>query len=333
MSEAFDIFILVYTFYKYPSSCVHSERGMFNLLLFFMRALVTGGTGFIGSNLVLRLIEQGFDVIITGHDAEQSLPEFRGKYLQSSFIGLDFEAIGQVDVVFHQSAINNTTFFDSKEMMRANVESSQRLFEYAVAHGCKRIVYASSTAVYGNVAPPYRENRPLQPLNPYAESKKALDEWAMQFARLHPEVIIVGLRYCNVYGPRENHKGKRASMIYQLTQQMKSDNPRLFKYGEQKRDYIYVADVVEANMCVLNTRESCIVNCGSGTATSFNDVVGILNKVLGLDRKPEYIENPHPKEYQNFTQCDMTLAREKLGFVPEYDIERGIMGYFKSGYL
>lgn len=297
------------------------------------RILVTGGTGFIGSNIALELIQLGHEVLITGTDAEQKLPGFKGKYLQPSFGGLDWDAIGNVDAVFHEAAINDTTLLDEREMMRANVDASLALFEYAAAHGCKNIVYASSTAIYGATPPPYVEDRGLEPLNPYGVSKKILDEKAMAFAAAHPEIRVVGLRYCNVYGPRESHKGPRASMVYQLAKQMAKGNPRIFKMGEQKRDYIYVKDVVRANLLALEARESVVVNCGAGEATTFNDLIAILNKTMGLSRTPEYIDNPYADKYQNFTQCDMSRAKEKLGFVPQYSVADGIADYFKSGFL
>ncbi len=298
-----------------------------------MKILVTGGTGFVGSNIALRLMELGHDILITGSDAEQKLPGFTGKYLQPGLHGIDWEAIGPLDAVFHEAAINDTTLLDEREMMRANVDASMALFEYAAAHGCKKIVYASSTAVYGASPAPYIEDKGLEPLNPYGRSKLILDEKAMAFAASHPDVSVIGLRYCNVYGPGESHKGKRASMIYQLAGQMVKGNPRIFKGGEQKRDFAYVKDVVQANMLALAAQGSFVVNCGAGQATSFNDVIAALNKVLELARTPEYIENPYADRYQNFTQCNLSLAKAKLGFVPEYGIEDGIADYHKSGSL
>ncbi|MDP2598971.1 MAG: NAD-dependent epimerase/dehydratase family protein [Candidatus Liptonbacteria bacterium] len=298
-----------------------------------MRILVTGGTGLVGYNLVSRLMKDGHDVLITGHDAEQKIPGFKGKYLQPSFLGLDWDAIGKVDAVFHEAAINDTENMDAREMMRANLDSSAALFEYVIKNGCKRIVYASSTAIYGNGPVPYKEDQPLDPMNPYAESKKLMEEKAWAIASAHPDVRIIGLRYCNIYGPGESHKGKRATMIYQLAQQMKTKNPRLFKDGEQKRDYIYVKDVVSANICALTAKENCVVNCGSGKATTFNKLVDILNKVMNTNRTPEYFENPIASRYQSYTECDMLLAKEKIGFVPEFNIEKGIADYAKTGML
>lgn len=298
-----------------------------------MKCLVTGGTGFIGSNLALYLIQEGWDVAITGHDAEQQLPGFSGKYLQPSLIGIDWNEIGSLDVLFHQAAINDTRLMDRKEMLRANLESSKKLFSVAVEKGCKRIVYASSTAIYGRLPAPYKEEGPFDLNTPYAESKKMLDDFAMSFADQHPDVTIVGLRYCNVYGPRENHKGKRATMIYHLAQQMLNGNPKLFKYGEQKRDYIYVKDVVRANMLAAGARESCVVNCGYGEAIMFNELVEILNEILETDRKAEYFDNPYKDTYQNYTECDMTLAKDKLNFIPEIDIRSGMKNYIESGFL
>ncbi|MBU6500548.1 MAG: NAD-dependent epimerase/dehydratase family protein [Patescibacteria group bacterium] len=298
-----------------------------------MRILVTGGTGFIGSNLTIELLKLGHDVLITGHDAEQKIPNFHGKYLQPNFLGLDWGALGKIDALFHEAALNDTTCLDEREMMLANVDSSLKLFEHAAKNGCRKIVYASSTAVYGASPAPYIENKGLEPLNPYGRSKLILDEKAMEFAKVHPEITVVGLRYCNVYGPRENHKGKRASMIYQLAKQMKNGNPKIFKNGEQKRDYIYVGDVVRANLLALQSKESGVFNCGFGGATSFNDIIKLLNEVMGLDRVPEYIDNPYADKYQNFTQCDMSLAKKVLGFVPKYNVKDGIKDYFASGFL
>ncbi len=294
-----------------------------------MRALVTGGTGFVGSNIAKRLLKLGYEVLVTGTEGEQPLPT-GATLIEAGAIEKSASALGKLDVLFHEAANNDTTLLDREEMMRANVDFSLLIFNRAAEAGCRKIVYASSTAVYGNGPTPYKEDQELQPLNPYAESKKIMEEKATEFARAHPDVRVVGLRYCNVYGPGESHKGKRASMIYQLAQQMKKGNPRIFKDGEQKRDYIYVKDVVTANLLALEAKENCIVNCGSGKATSFNKLIELLNRTLGLNRTPEYIDNPYEGRYQSHTECDMTFAKQRLGFASEFDIRSGIVDYFAS---
>lgn len=288
------------------------------------RCLVTGGTGFIGYNLTLELLKQGYDVLITGREGEN----YAGvKHLLAGYdlFSLDWERIGNIEILFHQAAIVDTTFLDQKEMIRVNCEGSKDLFEKAVRAGCRHIVYASSTATYGNEPAPYREGVTKQnPLNPYGVSKKMLDDYALQFSANHPDITVVGLRYCNVYGPHDAHKGKMRCYLTQMAEQMRKGNPRLFRDGEQKRDYIYIKDLIRANILSSQSKESCIVNCGSGKAVSFNRLVELLNKTLGLNRIPEYIDNPYEKSYQSYTECDMTLAAQKIGFVPAYSVEEGI---------
>jgi len=287
----------------------------------------------VGSNLALRLQNTGHEVMITGNESEQPIPEFRGKRLFPGLYGIDWDQVREIDVLFHQAAINNTRMTDRAEVFRANLEASENLFHHVVRHGCRRIVFASTTAVYGRNPAPYREDCPLDLNTPYAESKKLLEDMAMALSREYPGVVTVGLRYCNVYGPRENHKGSRATMIHQFARQMLTGNPRLFEYGEQRRDYIYVKDVVRANELAAEAVKSCVVNCGSGRSTTFNELVSILNGVMGLNRVPEYIPNPYEDSYQDDTTCDMSLASELLGFVPSFGIKEGITDYQREGWL
>ena len=298
-----------------------------------MKCLVTGGTGFVGSNLALHLQNLGHEVLITGNESEQPLPEFRGKRLFPGIFGIDLDSMGRIDILFHQAAINNTRMTDRREMFRANLEAPLALFRHVIGRGCRRIVFASTTAVYGRNPAPYREDGPFDLNTPYAESKKLLEDAAMALGREIPGVVTVGLRYCNVYGPRENHKGSRATMIHQFARQMLTGNPRLFEYGEQKRDYIHVKDVVRANELAAKAERSFVVNCGSGVATTFNELVRILNGVLGMNRVPEYIPNPYEGSYQDDTTCDMSLAAELLDFVPSYGIAEGIRDYHLEGWL
>lgn len=298
-----------------------------------MRVLVTGATGFVGSNLVLALESAGHDVVAIGGRGEQELPEMRGKLLYRDGADLRLSEVGDIDVLFHQGANADTSVKDREQMFRDNLETSKALFAYARSHGAKHIVYASSTAVYGNLPTPYKESGPVAPLNPYAESKAALDMYAMQFARENQDIRVVGLRYCNVYGPREDHKGKMASMIYQLARQMAIGNLRIFKWGEQEREHIYVQDVVAANLLSLDASESAVLNCSSGEPVSFNEIVRLLNQTLGLERVPEYIDNPFEATYQTHIACDIARIGSVTGFVPRFSVAAGIKDYFDSGFL
>ncbi len=293
-----------------------------------MKILVTGGTGFVGSNLTNRLVDMGHEVTVIGTKTEQKTNASR--YLELHFDGVDWDSVGPQDVLFHQAANNDTLDLNEEEMLRANVYTPLRMFYRLACMGCRQFVYASSTAVYGDSPAPYIEGvTPPSPLNPYGKSKYFFEKLIAKM----PEklnVNVVGLRYCNVYGPGESHKGKRASMIYQLAQQMMAGQPpKLFKHGEQKRDWINVEDVVQANLAAMNYPMSGVFNVGSGKATTFNDIVRILNRELNTNYETVWIGNPYKKRYQEYTECDMTKSKNELGFVPQIDIETGIANYVK----
>jgi ADP-L-glycero-D-manno-heptose 6-epimerase len=165
------------------------------------------------------------------------------------------------------------------------------------------------------------------PENPYGFSKLMMDRIALNFMEENPHIKVVGLRYFNVYGPGESYKGKTASMVYQLYKQMKEGKrPRLFKWGEQKRDFVYVKDVIRANLLAMEKDVSGIFNVATGVARSFNEIVSILNQLLGTHLEPDYFDCPYDF-YQNYTQADITKARELLGYEPQYSLEEGIKDY------
>jgi len=295
-----------------------------------MKILITGGTGFIGSYLVKSLISNNHNITIVGNFTEAQIPK-GVKLLQLNFNGIDWDYLKNngIDAVFHQGANNNTQDEDLDEMLNSNYYASCDLFENLAEIGCTKFIYASSTAVYGNSPSPYVENETeLLPLTPYGLSKKLFDEFAMEFAK-NEKIIVIGLRYSNVYGANECHKGKRASMIYQIANCILNGQPPvLFKNGEQKRDWIYVKDVVDANLWALENKKSAIYNCASGTATSFLDLVNIINGHLFWNPScdalnPIYIDNPYKDSYQNLTCCNIDKIKND-GFIPKWDIVEGI---------
>jgi ADP-L-glycero-D-manno-heptose 6-epimerase len=260
----------------------------------------------------------------------KNLQGYRGDFVADDVSRLNWNSqFGDrvFDAIFHEASITDTTVHDQLLQTHDNVEGFRRLLEFARPHHTP-VVYASSAATYGiGAAGAMREDQEPAPANVYAFSKVQLDNLARQYARQNPSWKIVGLRYFNVYGPRESHKKAAASMIYQLYLQMKAGKrPRVFKHGEQKRDFVYVKDVVRMTIAALNAPKSGVYNCGSGVAFSFNEVIAALNQSLGTSLEPEYFENPY-SFYQPHTEADMTLARNDLKYQPDFPPAQGIADY------
>lgn len=301
-----------------------------------VRMLVTGGAGFIGSNLAKRLASDGHDVTAADsfrHGHWSNLTDFGGDVLTLGD-DLDIQSIeerGPFEVIFHQASITDTTVADQQDMMLNNVEQFRLLLDEAVRTKA-RVVWASSCSVYGRGPVPMKEDQPPDPLNVYAFSKLVMERLAARYAKelSHP---IIGLRYSNVYGPGEDHKGKFASMIHQLAKQMRAgQRPRIFEHGQQKRDFVYIDDVVQANLKAIKAIEPGVLNIGAGASWSFNEVVAELNRVLGTSLEPDYFANPYSFT-QDWTQTDLARSRSVLGYQPEYELRRGIDAYHASGKL
>src|SRR6266850_5566769 len=298
--------------------------------------IITGGAGFIGSNLTLALQAKFPDAHLTVIDDFRSgnfknLRGYRGDFVAQNLATLDWrEQFGdeKFDAIFHLASITDTTNHDQFEQVHDNVESFRRILTFARPNKT-RIIYASSAATYGAAAEASVESSGAAPANVYAFSKTIMDNIARGAATESADWIIVGLRYFNVYGPCEAHKGVPASMIYHLAQQMKAGKrPRIFKHGEQKRDFVYVKDVVEGSIRALDAKTSGIYNLGTGHARSFNELIEVLNKCLGTNLQPEYFDNPHA-HYQNFTQANITCARSALRYQPQFSLEDGVRDYMQ----
>jgi ADP-L-glycero-D-manno-heptose 6-epimerase len=298
--------------------------------------LVTGGAGFIGSNLVLTLQEKYPDARLTVIDDFRSgdfknLRGYCGDFVAGDLAALDWRAqFGdeKFDAIFHLASITDTTVHDQFPQVHDNVESFRRLLRFARPDRT-RIVYASSAATYGAATGASLETDEAAPANVYAFSKVIMDNLARRAAADDPGWKIIGLRYFNVYGPREAHKGMPASMVLHLSRQMKAGKrPRIFKHGEQKRDFVYVKDIVQGTLRALEAKESGIYNLGSGQARSFNELIAILNQSLGTNFEPEYFDNPHA-HYQNHTEADLTQVRQSLGYTSQFSLESGVADYMK----
>lgn len=303
-----------------------------------MRVVITGGAGFIGSRLALHLQNDHEVLVVDKMRSEErfsngnlqsfghfkNLLEFQGElYVGDICEGKTLQKIKEFkpDVIFHQAAISDTTVSNQNAILQTNLNSFYDFINLAVNLNAK-LIYASSAAVYGDAPSPQRVGLSEAPKNPYAFSKLMMDKLAAQF---YNKVHIVGLRYFNVYGEGEFFKDKTASMVLQFGLQMLSgQKPRLF-VGSDKiyRDFVYVKDVVDANLAALNAKCG-VYNVGTFKARAFQDIVDILQKELGTNYTYEYIPNPYAKAYQYHTEAGIN---EHFDYQPKFSLEEGIKSY------
>ena len=308
--------------------------------------LITGGAGFIGSNLAFYFQDNYPDATIVVFDCFRSEATFANGNLQSfghykNLIGFRGDVVCgninnkadlallddyQFDYIFHQAAISDTRVYDQEIVMKTNVNSFYDLLDKTKRDGAA-MIYASSAATYGSLPSPQTVGIEY-PENPYGFSKYAMDQIAYRYARENPDMTIVGLKFFNVYGPREYYKPKTSSMVIQLGHQILDGKaPRLFKGSDQiLRDFINIEDVVQANIKACHPKTNGTYNVGTGAPRSFQDIADILQKELGTDLGTEYFSNPYDG-YQMHTQADITASRENLDFNPVTSLEEGIKAY------
>ena len=310
------------------------------------KILITGGAGFIGSNLAFYFQENYptckvvvFDIFRSeatfsngnlksfGHF--KNLLGFRGEVISGDIndaLALEQLSSYQFDIIFHEAAISDTTVLDQNIMVKTNVNAFKNILELAKKSNAT-VVYASSAATYGDAPSPQRVGSE-QPQNVYGFSKLSMDNLATEFCLQNPKMSVIGLRYFNVYGPREYFKNTTASMVLQLGLQILSGKtPRLF-YGSDKivRDFIYIEDVIQANIKASVSGKSGVYNVGTAIPRSFQDIADILQKELGTELGTEYFQNPY-SAYQMHTEADITLTCKELGYEPRFSLEEGIKAY------
>jgi ADP-L-glycero-D-manno-heptose 6-epimerase len=308
--------------------------------------LITGGAGFIGSNIAFYLQNNYPNARIVVFDCFRSEARFANNNLQSfghykNLLGFKGDVIcGNInnsvdlallqnykfDYIFHQAAISDTRVYDQEIIMKTNVNSFYNLLELTKKDNAT-MVYASSAATYGSLSSPQTIGTE-SPENPYGFSKYMMDKIAFQFNKNHPEVPVVGLRFFNVYGKGEFYKDKTASMVVQLGHQILSGKaPTLFENSEDiLRDFINIEDVLQANILACDAKQNGVYNVGTGTPRSFQDIADILQSELGTNLGTNYIPNPYDG-YQMHTQADISLSKQYLGFSPEITLETGIKAY------
>lgn len=295
-----------------------------------MNILVTGATGFIGSHICERLYDQNFSVFALGNRG-RIIPKCT-QFYQLNLDGIPWNMLpSQIDVCIHQAANNFTQDKDIANMVQSNVISPSNMFyKLFEEKKCRQFIYASSSSVYGNASLPHTEFKTkLNPLTPYAKSKMQFEQFAQIFGK-EKNCKVVGLRYSNVFGPNEYFKGKRASMIFQILQNiMANEKPKLFKFGEQSRDWVYVDDVVNANILALNYKDTDIFNVGSGESVTLNRILEIINRELNTEISPEFIECDFKVTYQKETRLSLEYSKNHLGYKPEVSTEKRIIQFVK----
>lgn len=308
--------------------------------------VVTGAAGFIGSCMVSKLNQEGFNdiIVVDQFNNEDKNKNLVGKQIKEwvdreKFIDWLDEKKEQVEFIFHLGARTDTAEFDYNLLDKLNTSYSKAVWQKCIDYQIP-LVYASSAATYGLGELSYDDNhdiiKDLQPLNPYGESKNEFDKWVLSQEKT--PFFWAGLKFFNVYGPNEYHKGRMASVIMHAFNQIgKTDAMKLFrshnpdfKDGEQQRDFVYVKDVIDVCYFLMHHRkDSAIYNLGSGTARTFLDLVRATFKAMDKKESISFIDTPADirDKYQYFTEANMTKLK-KIGFEQEFtSLEEGISDY------
>jgi ADP-L-glycero-D-manno-heptose 6-epimerase len=310
--------------------------------------VITGAAGFIGSNMISKLNEEGYIDLILVDDFSS---EIKNKNLENKnytdriererFFEWAEKNYSRIEFIYHLGARTDTTEFKKEIFDKLNLEYSKRVWELCCRFDIP-LIYASSAATYGDGSLGYDDDHALipklKPLNPYGESKQDFDMWALEQSQ--QPAYWAGIKFFNVYGPNEYHKGRMASVIFHAFHQIRetgkmklfrSHNPG-YKDGEQKRDFIYVKDVIDVLFFFLeNQVKSGIYNLGTGKARTFYDLVRSTFAALGLKENIEYIDMPEDirDKYQYFTQARIDKLANAGYNVPFSTLEQGIDDYVK----
>jgi UDP-glucose 4-epimerase len=304
-----------------------------------MKLLVTGGAGFIGSNIANTLSREKNTAVVAFDDLSLGRPInlFQSvKFVKGSVMNfeLTLELSKGCDYIFHSAAKSSSPMFkkDPREGVDINVLGFMNVMESAKRNQVKKVIFASSSSMYNGLPIPFKESQTITPKTFYEASFYCREILARSYY-LENGLNSIGFRYFSVYGPNEKHKGNFANNISQFLWNMTNgDSPIIYGDGTQTRDFTFVDDVVQANILALQSeeREFGIYNIGTGTETSFSRIVEIINQHLGTDIRATYVDNPI-KNYVQKTKADISLARSELGYEAKWgSIEDGIAALIRK---
>jgi ADP-L-glycero-D-manno-heptose 6-epimerase len=312
--------------------------------------VLTGGAGFIGSVMLARLNEAGYDdvLVVDNLASSEKWKNLVGKKYSEYFHKDDFLEVfeeeldpQEIEAVIHLGACTSTTEYDVDYLMRNNYDYSKLLAEWCFENEI-RFIYASSASTYGNGELGFNDEKSyiekFRPLNPYGYSKHLFDLWLV---KNNYDRLCAGFKFFNIFGPNEYHKGAMASLVYKAYHQVeetgalklfRSYNPQ-YKDGEFSRDFLYVKDCVDVLMWALENEDvNGIYNLGSGKARSWNDLAAALFTAMGKDKNIQYIDMPEEIRgaYQYYTEADMTKLRT-AGYKTEFrSLEDSVADYVRS---
>lgn len=290
-----------------------------------MKVLVTGGSGFIGRNLAYACSSRGWQVeTLDNEEFGKHLPTYKGRIEDYDLL---LKATKDKDIVFHEAAVTSPPEFDSDNIssFNVNVMGTLNVLKASSVNNVCRVVLASSSSVYGDSNLPGNENSALPHYyNLYPLSKSVKEELAVYFA-LRGETETISLRYFNTYGASENSKGAHSSVISKFVGDLSYNRrPVIFGDGTQRRDFVYIEDVVKANLLAIQNGESGgVYNVGTGVSHTFNEIFEIVKSEMGSDLQPIYKAVPY-KSYQLFTQANIDKSERELGFKAVNSVEDGV---------
>ena len=296
-----------------------------------MNILVTGGSGFIGRNIVKILKEQGNNVGTLDVKEKDSNADY---HIMSDVRNPNtvLKALEGIDYVFHMAAVTSPPEFENLtgEGYEVNVTGTYNVLAASQAQGVKRVLIASSSSIYGSITKPVSEEKlPKRYENFYPLTKRINEMTSEMFRDYGLEVIA--LRYFNTYGTGENSKGAYSSVIWKFIEDIRNGKrPVIYGDGKQSRDFIYVKDTAIATVLAMkNGKPWEAYNVGTGLSANFNTIFNVIKTEMKFEGEAEYVSNPL-KSYQNFTQADMTKTKADLNFSPSYDIRKGVKEILES---